>query len=696
MSNHDTSDTSLLPTSDPQLSAWTKESYQAALSGSSVGLWKWIIKTNSLKWSPQFMKIMGVEPTEFVPHIDFFYDRVHEDDKENYQQAIDSLLSLKQELCVEFRLRHNNGQYIWLKTTGNVTFDESGTPLYVSGAAIDITKQKEAEELQRLTNEETELLNDQLATAIAHANEMAAGAEIANQAKSEFLANMSHEIRTPMNAVMGMTSLLADTQLTVVQKDFTDTIRSSSEALLIIINDILDFSKIESGQLDLEKIPFDLVSCVEDSLDLFSLKAGEKGIELLLEIDPSLKHKRIISDPTRVRQIIVNLVGNALKFTQQGEIHITLKEKSADKDSCMIECSVRDSGIGISEEDQKKLFTPFTQADASTTRKFGGTGLGLTISKKLAKMMGGGMSLKSTPGVGSTFSFEIKAGIDHQAQKEEAKLPSNLKALIVDDNPTQRRILTYSLQKLGIATEDESSADAALEGLNNSEKHYDLVIADHIMESKGGLVLAENIRNIKKYKELPFILISSHLNESIRLQAEALKINGTLVKPVKQEYLKNLLFSIFSPNQSSTSATISSSIDEKIGKEYPLKILVAEDNVVNQKVADLMLKKMGYVADIVSNGLEVIQALERQYYDLILMDLQMPEMGGLEATELVRKKFPSHKQPQIVALTGGVSPAHKQLCQKAGMDAFLEKPIKVEFLRDALIQSAKRLHTSGN
>ena len=663
----------------------------AALAG-GVGIWDYDPASDELTWDDQMFKLYGVIQDQFSRAYDAWQAGLHPEDRSRTDAEMQLALQGEKEFDTEFRVVWPDGTVHHIRAMAIVQRDPSGRALHMVGTHWDITAQKQAEK-------ELREANAKLADAMRRAIDLAVEADAANRAKSQFLANMSHEIRTPMNGVIGMTGLLLDTTLDEEQRRYAETVRTSGESLLALLNDILDFSRIEAGKMDLETLDFDLRGLLDDLTALLATRAQEAGIEFICAAAPDVPGL-LSGDAGRLRQVLLNLASNALKFTHQGEVAVRVCPEWETDAEVMLRFSVKDTGIGIPVDRQGFLFEKFTQADASTTRRYGGTGLGLAISKQLAELMGGDIGFVSAEARGSEFWFTARFA--KQAGRERgAPAPagiSGFRILVGDDNATSREVLTAQLGAWGARAEEAADGATALRALcaaRDSGDPFAAAILDIEMLGMDDLDLVRTMGTDPTLANVVLVPMTSFGSRGVARSLQALGYSAALVKPVRQSNLIDCLSSALAgPVVGQTpagtalaqparpvpsAATYRVTCDSHRGA---FRILLAEDNITNQQVALGILGKFGYRADAVANGAEAIRSLETLPYDLVLMDVQMPEMDGFEATHYIRDPRSAvlrHEIP-IIAMTAHALQGDRQRCLAAGMDDYVVKPVSPQAL----------------
>ena len=647
--------------------AQSEARFRSLAATAPVGIFQTDADGRCVYVNDRWCQIAGMTPAEAMGH--GWQRAVHPADRPRVQAAWTDAVARGAPFELRYRFLRPDGAETWVMGNAVANHHPNGRISDHIGTVTDVTESHhQSLALERAKSE----------------------AETAARAKSLFLANMSHEIRTPLNAVIGMTTLLLDTPMSEDQRDFARTIRASGETLLEIINDILDYSKADVGKLEIEDRPFDLRRCVEESLDLVTPRALEKGLNLAYLIEDGTP-EALIGDPARVRQILVNLLSNAVKFTHQGEVFVAVDSEAVDAETHRIRFAVKDTGIGIAAEHLPRLFQSFTQVDSSTTRKYGGTGLGLAISKRLAELMGGSVHAESSPGHGSTFHVSLLARAAAQAPAAEflqrnAPALAGKRILVVDDNLTNRRILTKLALRWGMRPSTLPSALEALDRIRHGEV-YDVAVLDMSMPEFDGMDLASEIRRRRSPEELPIVLLTS-LGQRPSVDAGSeVTLAACLSKPIKA----SLLFATLVAATQGVVAEPAAPAPEAARPAAPaqsVRVLVAEDNPLNQRVAVQLLRHLGYTADMAANGLEVLQSLERVAYDVVLMDIQMPEMDGLQATRAIVQRRGADGRPRIVAMTANAMPGDREAYIAAGMDGYVPKPIQLDELAAALGHAA--------
>jgi two-component system, sensor histidine kinase and response regulator len=626
---------------------------------------------SAIYMSPQIEDLTGYSPEE-CKDPDLRWRMVHPDDRERLQTEDDQTYEPGELVVSEYRVLHRDGRTLWVRNESLIIEDEASGTRYWQGFMVDITERKQAQEEMQRARE---------------------AAEEANQAKSEFLANMSHEIRTPMNGVIGMSELLLDTDLSPEQREYAETVRNSGQALLAILNDILDFSKIEAGKLNLEAIDFDLQREVEEVVTLLAGRAYEKGLELASLVEPGTP-TAVRGDPFRLRQVLTNLLGNAIKFTEEGEVVLRVSLVEDRPEAATVRFEVRDTGIGITREQGERLFSSFSQADASTSRRYGGTGLGLAISKQLVEMMGGEIGVESEPGMGSTFWFT--AQVEKVPQGEATPSPRTdlrgLRILVTDDNATNRQILHKQLTSWGIEDGMSENGPGALEALRaavNSGKPYDLAILDMQMPGMDGLELARAIKDDAHIASTRLMVLSS-VGMDIGADAHQAGVEVVLAKPVRHSQLYDALATMAGTPPGIPTIVVPkerwSAAEDLWSVGEPLRghLLLAEDNPVNQQVAVRTLERIGYRVDVAGDGRQALEALGRTEYAAVLMDVHMPGIDGYEATQEIRKREGPERHTPIIAMTASAMQGDREKALAAGMDDYVPKPVKREELEAVL------------
>ncbi len=640
----------------------SEERYRQLVESVQVILWRRSVDSRRFSFvNKEAEELLGYPPEQWLANGTFLFDHVHPDDRELTESFCTAATRDRSSQRFEHRMICADRSVIWLRTSVRLVAG-NGNVNELVGVMTDITERKRAQE----------------------------AAESASRAKSEFLASMSHEIRTPMNGVIGMTELVLDTDLTFEQRDYLITAKMSAESLLIIINDILDFSKIEAGKFDLDPVAFHLYQSVEETMKALAFRAHEKGLELLCDIKPDVPSS-VIGDSARIRQIIVNLVGNSIKFTEHGQVELEVAVEAQDGDELRLHFTVSDTGIGIAPEKQKLVFEAFSQADNSTTRRFGGTGLGLTISSRLVEAMKGRIWVESEPGRGSNFHFTVCLGVDREAlvlPTEEVSL-AGIPVLVVDDNSTNRRILTELFWMWQMKPTETASAREALNQLRRASERgnpFALVVTDVHMPEMDGFDLANRIKQTPNLAGVVIIMLTSGEKRSDIQRCFGLGVSAYLTKPVRRAELRAAIVkAIVAPSAAGSEGEQASPMPQAsllAGPEASrLRILLAEDNVVNQRVAARILEKSGHTVIIVRNGREAIAALQSETIDLVLMDVQMPEMDGFEATMAIRKdEIGRNRHIPIIAMTAHAMPGDRERCLAAGMDGYISKPVSVKDL----------------
>jgi two-component system, sensor histidine kinase and response regulator len=645
------------------------ERLSLATSVAAIGVWEWDVANSAMTWDDTMVQIYGFPLSKESPY-EQWKGAVFPEDLPAAEGALQKVMQEKGRATVDFRITRPDGALRHLSAAEGVVLDDDGNVSRIIGVNIDVTNRKMAEaDLQRAKNE----------------------AEAANRAKSEFLANMSHEIRTPMNGIMGMTELVLDTELDSEQREYLNLAKTSAESLLSLINDILDYSKIEAGKLEIDAIDFDLGDCLGDTMKTLSLRAHQKGLELAFEIEPNVPDA-LIGDPGRVRQIILNLVGNAIKFTEQGEVVLSVQVLTHVKDELQLRFTVADTGIGISPDKQAAVFEAFKQADGSMTRKYGGTGLGLTISSRLVDLMGGKIWVESELGEGSRFHFTANFKMQKSASRtivpRDPTTLRDMRVLVVDDNATNRHILVRMLETWRMAPSVADSGAKAMVTLTEAKglgRAFPLILLDAQMPEMDGFALAEYIKRHPSFRAATIMMLSSAGQRGDAMRCRELGVAAYLTKPVRQSELMDAILTALGTRAKSEAKPVLVTRHSLRESQHRLRVLLAEDNAVNQLVALRLLERFGHTVTVAASGKKALEAWERESFDAILMDVQMPEMNGWEATQAIREKERTiGGRIPIIAMTAHAMKGDDERCFAAGMDDYLTKPIRTEELMAVL------------
>jgi len=661
------------------------------LEATRAGIWEWDIIADTVAIDPRFCEISGLPPTETADRRDLI-QLVHPDDREEYRRRLAAhLAGDESHFDFEFRIGSEPERWVWGHDRGKVIErDADGRALRISGTRSDITPRKSVEE--------------ELLRTLAELRETTGRAERASAAKSEFLANMSHEIRTPMNAILGMTGLLMDGPLSEEQRQYAQIVRSSGDALLGLINDILDLSKIEARKLAIEVMDFDIRATLEDVAEMLAVRAQEKGLELALDVAPTVP-SLLRGDPGRIRQILVNLVGNAVKFTESGSVTISVGVVALEPRRVRLRVSVADTGIGLSPDQVERLFQPFSQADSSVTRRFGGTGLGLAISRQLVELMGGAIGVESSLGKGSVFHLQIELELQQRpAPRRAVRMElSGKRILLVDSHDASRASIASHLEAWGCRVQqvrEESSVLFLLESSVLQDDPFDVVLVDAGVPGRAdGRELGRRIRRVPRFDDTKLILTTSlgHRGEVAEIEHDGFQ--GYLTKPFRTSHLRGLLKAVLGLEKAGPGERVITRHVVEEMRRHELRILVAEDNRVNQILIRKLLDKLGYDCEVAENGQEVLDGLGRTSYDLVLMDCQMPVLDGLEATRRIRAGEAGARNATlpVVALTAHALAADRAHCLAAGMDEYLSKPVHIDQLAALLrkYEASPSDHESG-